>query len=516
MNLIFFKGKFVEYAILRLMIQVLLIFLLSGAVIVKCAGEDSPQWGEKFTHNMVSKEKGLPSEFDPVTRKNIKWIAELGSQTHSTPVIANGRVFIGTNNDKPRNPKYKGDRGVLMCFDEKDGKFLWQLVVPKYSDDIYQDWPKAGICSPATVESNRVYILSNRGEAMCLDINGMADGNNGPFTNESVLLAPKNSEPIPMDTTDADILWVFDIHGTVKTYPHDSAHSSFLIHGDFIYINTGNGVDNTHRRIRAPDAPSLIVLEKHTGRLVAMDDEKIGPRIFHCTWSSPALANINGRELVIFCGGDGVVYAFEALRQAPKEGEVVKLKRIWRFDCDPTAPKEDVHRYIGNRRESPSNIKSMPVVYKNRVYVTAGGDEWWGKDQAWLFCIDATKTGDITQNGKLWSCPLDKHSMSTPAIFNGLVFVGDSGGNLNCIDAETGEKIWTHQLKGAIWASPLVADNKVFIGSRRGDFCILSASREKRVLHTIDLGSPISSSAVAANNTLYIATMTKLFAIANQ
>ena len=57
-----------------------------------------------------------------------------------------------------------------------------------------------------------------------------------------------------------------------------------------------------------PKAPSLIALDKTTGRLVARDDEQVGPRIFHCTWSSPALGQVNGRKLVFFCGGDGVVY----------------------------------------------------------------------------------------------------------------------------------------------------------------------------------------------------------------
>jgi len=500
-----------KFKLNRLVFIVALVFLLD--TVIKAA--DSPRWGERFTHNLVSPETNLPTVFDPATGKNIKWIAELGSQTHSTPVICSGKIFIGTNNDRPKNPKHTGDRGVLMCLDEKTGEFLWQLVVPKYSDDIYQDWPKAGICSTATVESNRVYILSNRGEAMCLDIMGLKNGNDGLFTNEAKLLAPRGSDSISLDETDADIIWTFDIHGTVKTYPHDSAHSSFLIHKDFIYINTCNGVDNTHRKIRAPDAPSLIVLEKNNGRLVAMDDEQIGPRIFHCTWSSPALAVMGGKELIIFCGGDGVVYAFEALSTVPRQGEVLKLKRVWRFDCDPGAPKEEVHRYIGNRNESPSNIKSMPVVYKNRIYVTAGGDEWWGKNKAFLYCIDATKTGDITTSGKLWDCPLKGHCMSTPAVYNGLVFVGDSGGNINCIDVESGEKIWVQETKGTIWASPLVADGKVYVGTRRGDFWVMSASREKKVLHTIDLGSPISSSAVAANQTVYIATMTKLFAIAN-
>ena len=71
-------------------------------------------------------------------------------------------------------------------------------------------------------------------------------------------------------------------------------------------------------------------------------------------------------------GGDGVLYAFDALGPdfaAP----VATLKKVWSFDCDPTGPKENVHRYIGNRQVSPSNIKGMPVFHRGRVYVAVGG-----------------------------------------------------------------------------------------------------------------------------------------------
>ena len=64
------------------------------------------------------------------------------------------------------------------------------------------------------------------------------------------------------------------------------------------------------------------------------------------------------------------------------------------------------------------------------------------------------------------------------------------------------------------WASPLVADGKVFIGTRKGDTYVFAAAREKKLLHTVEFKVPISASAVAANGTLYIATMTHLYAIA--
>ena len=89
-------------------------------------GRDWPMWGGTPDRNMVSKMTGLPSEWDVKTKKNIKWVAELGSQSYGNPVVAGGIVFVGTNNELMRDKAQTGDRGVLMAFDEKSGEFLWQ------------------------------------------------------------------------------------------------------------------------------------------------------------------------------------------------------------------------------------------------------------------------------------------------------------------------------------------------------------------------------------------------------
>jgi outer membrane protein assembly factor BamB len=426
--------------------------------------------------------------------------------------VAKGRVLIGTNNNRPRDTKHKGDRSVLLCLDEKDGHLLWQLVMPKLTNSIFWDWPNAGICSVPTVDDDRVYLVGNRGEVLCLDLAGMANGNNGPFHDEARHAVPLGAEPSEPGPQDADILWIFDYVKECGVRQHDQAHGSPLVLGDYLYVNTSNGVDDSHKKIKSPDAPSLIVLDKKTGRLVAQDDERIGPKIFHSTWSSPALGVVNGREQIIFCGGDGVVYAFEPVTFPPSAG-VAMLKKVWSFDPDPTAPKENVHRFNSNRKESPSNIKSMPVFYDNRVFVTVGGDLWWGKHEAWLKCIDATKTGDITKTGEVWSYPLQRHCMATPAIHNGLVFVGDSGQRLHCVDAATGQPHWTHEVKGAAWASPLVADGKVYFATQKGEFLVFAESKEKKLLSEINLGSAINGTPVAANGVLYATTMKEIFAV---
>jgi outer membrane protein assembly factor BamB len=557
------------------------IGILLAQCLLSAVASDQPQWGVAWTRNMVSSERGLPDSFNPAADKNIKWVARLGSQAHSTPIIAGGRVYIGTNNENPRDPNHKGDRGVFFCLDEKTGALLWQLVVPKRDEDAYMDWPRMGICSDATVEGDRVFLLDNRGAVLCLDTKGFANGNDGPFRDEAAYLTPPSTnctprqqigaetypeilhppadgkliEPGPLD---ADIIWKFDLPSQAGTWPHDAAHSSILIHGDFLYVNTSTGVDNTHKRIRAADAPSLVVLNKQTGDFVARDNEQIAPNIFHNTWSSPSCAEVNGKPLIFFAGGNGILYAFEPFDPAsrrllrPRRAKAAKatdspsapdprpdeslltslrpttarqassptmkdgvqvLKKVWQFDFDPSAPKTNVHRYNSNRREGPSNLYGMPVFDKNHIYIAGGGDLWWGKTEAWLKCIDATGTGDITTNGLVWTYPLQKHVLATAAVDNGLVFIADCGRTFHCVDANSGEMVWTHEVKGDVWASPLVADKKVYLGTRSGTFYIFSASREKKLLSEIELGAPISGTASAANGALYVATMERLYAI---
>ncbi len=474
---------------------------------------DQPQWGQAWTRNLTSSETGLPASFNPQTGENVRWTAKLGTETHSTPIIAKGKVYIGTNNGDPRDPKHKGDRGVLMCFEEATGKLLWQLVVPKRTEDIYFDWPNSGMSSPATVDGDLVYMVSNRGEVMCLDPEGLSNGNGGPFQDEGRHMTPAEEPALATGPLDADILWLFDLTAGAGIWSHDAAHSPILVRGPHLYLNTGTGVDNTHRKIRTPDAPSLIVLDKATGRLLAREREGIAPNIFHSTWAPPSMAVVNGRELIFFEAGNGIVYGFEPIPTNTVSADVLTLKKVFQYDFDPTSPKEEVHRFTTNKRESPSNFYGLPVFVDNHLYIAGGGDNWWGKNEAWAKCIDVTQTGDVTKTAEKWSYPLGKHTFSTVAVWNNLAFIADVSRNVHCLDARTGKPHWTHELKGEIWSSTMIADGKVYIGTRRGDFWVFAASAEKKILSTLELGEPISSTVTVANGVVYVATMSQLYAL---
>ena len=108
-------------------------------------------------------------------------------------------------------------------------------------------------------------------------------------------------------------------------------------------------------------------------------------------------------------------------------------------------------------------------------------------------------------------CPAD--ALAPASIFDGIVFIADCRGFVHCIDAETGKAFWIHDTEGEIWASTLIADGKVYIGTRKKLLWILAAEKEKKVIAKIKLDTPTASTPVAANSTLYITTMHKLYAI---
>jgi outer membrane protein assembly factor BamB len=505
------------------------------------AGEDWTQWGGTSERNMISSAKDLPvkwetgkknyetNEFDVATATNLRWVVKLGSQAYGNPTVSGGKVFVGTNNTSPRDPKIapniipgdNGDRGVLMCFDEATGKFLWHLTVPKLKSGKVNDWEWLGICSSPTVEGDRVYVVTNRCELLCLDVNGMANGNDGPFKNEGQhkldpdkLKGGADFSKLPVEPIDADIIWRLDMMDTLGVFPHNASNCAVLIDGDTVLCGTSNGVDWGHVNVPAAQAPSFIGVNKKTGEVLWEDELNLSSgsrrdcglerRIFHGQWSNPSLGAVNGKKQLFFGGGDGFIYALD-----PQTG-----KTIWQGDCVLEKHKRNEKGFIMYPdAKGPSEIISTPVFYKNRVYVAVGQDPEHLEGVGVLTCWDAAKTGDITKDGKLWTYDKINRSMSTASIYDGLLFIADFSGYVHCLDAETGQPYWVYNSGAHIWGSTLAADGKVVFGNADGDAIVLAAAKEMKELGKVNVDAPIMGTPLVANGVLYISSQTHLFAL---
>src|SRR5262245_15138567 len=216
-----------------------------------------PMFGGTLQRNLVNTfEKNVPDQFDVVAGEGVKWAADLGSKAYGGPVVSGGKIFIGTNNDKPRNPAIKGDKGILMCFREADGQFLWQAVHDKLASGRVNDWPREGICSSPFVEGQRVYYVNNRCELVCADTEGFLDGKNDGVQDEQY-----------KGSTDVDVIWRLDMIKELNVFPHNLSTCSPLVVGDTVFLITSNGVDEGHINIPSPAAPSFLAVDKATGKV---------------------------------------------------------------------------------------------------------------------------------------------------------------------------------------------------------------------------------------------------------
>ena len=495
---------------------------------------DWPQWGGWTGRNNTPDAKNIPIEWNVEDGTNIKWKAALGSQTYGNAVVANGKVFVGTNNGAGYIKRYPRnvDLGCLLCFDEKTGKLLWQHSSPKLPTGRVHDWPLQGICCAPFADGDRIWYVTSRGEVVCADAEGFHDGeNDGPFDAED-----------SQNKDEADVVWKYDMMGEMGVSQHNMCSCSVTCAGDVLLVNTSNGLDESHINLPAPNAPSFIAMDRKTGK-VLWHDKSPGTSILHGQWSSPTYAVLSGRPQALFAGGDGWLYSF-----APQGDGKGNSKLLWKFDCNPKDSK-----WILGGGGTRNNIIATPVVYNGRVFCAVGQDPEHGEGVGHLWCIDPSKSGDVSPtlamsaDGKplahrrlqaidaeqgekavpnpnsavvwhysSWGEEFEQQmhrSCGTVAIKNDLLYIADFSGLFHCIDAKTGKAHWTYDMFAAAWGSPLIVEDRVYIGDEDGDISIFELSAKQKMIKEINMENSVYSTPIVANNVLYIANKDTLFAI---
>ncbi|MBC8354461.1 MAG: PQQ-binding-like beta-propeller repeat protein [Planctomycetes bacterium] len=635
---------------------------------------DWPQWAGTSYRNNTPIGKDIPVEwnvgdFDPKTgdwisddAQNIKWVARVGSQTYGNPVVAGGRLYVGTNNGAGWLKRYPAniDLGCLLSFSEADGSFLWQDSSEKLPTGRVHDWPLQGICCAPLVEGDRLWYVTSRGEVKCLDAEGYYDGeDDGPVQNQLAAifgimrnedaakdqvgpavteldasklpaalreqfkgrgvelpeevavtvdtagkkwtLAAKLGESdrtfklmiagprlkafkvvTPDDKEEADVIWSFNMMDELKVSQHNMCSCSVTALGDILFINTSNGLDESHLNLPQPDAPSFMAMDKTTGE-VYWTDKSPGTNILHGQWSSPTVAHLGGVDQVIFGAGDGWVYSFKA-----DKGNDGAPELLWKFDANPKTSK-----WILGGRGTRNNIIATPVVYDGLLYVAVGQDPEHGEGEGHVWCLDPTKRGDVSpqlamkvegdkrvpiahrrlqavieeegevavdneNSAVVWHySDFDQNgdgeldfeeemhrSCGTVAIKDDVLLIADFSGLFHCLDAKSGKAHWTYDMLAASWGSPCIVDGHVYIGDEDGDLCVFNLSADpekamKRVVVDVDddgkeetelvpinaekdendnwqvtnMGNSVFSTPIVANDVLFIADKTHIFAI---
>jgi outer membrane protein assembly factor BamB len=326
--------------------------------------------------------------------------------------------------------------------------------------------------------------------------------------------------------------------GKLGVFPHNLAVCSPLVVGDTLFVITSNGVDELHKYVVAPKAPSFIALNKNTGDVIWTNNDP-GDKIMHGQWSNPVYAEAGGKPQIIFPGGDGWMRGFN-----PKNGEL-----LWKFNCNP---KDSF--YVLGAEATRNDFVCTPVVWDDKLYIGVGQDPEHLKGVGHLWCIDIAKTpankekdlSPVNDNfdpkaavnkdsGLVWHYGgyLDPkpaqgrdyrfgRTMSTCSVHEGLVYAADFDGHFYCLDAKTGKLNYDHDMNAETWSSPYWVDGHVYIGNEEGKILIFKHGAKKELVGTIDMSgngtftSPrVRATPVACNGVLYVMSEgpTKLWAI---
>jgi outer membrane protein assembly factor BamB len=410
-----------------------------------------------------------PVDWDPTTGRNIAWSVELGNETFGAPVVAGDAVYVGTDNARHMNPDYQEDAGVLTAWRAKDGTFLWQDVAPRVERGL-REFLLPSTTSTPYVEGDRLYYVTAECQLRSLDTRGV-------------------------------LVWELDICGRLGVFPHEATNSDVLPVGDLLMVSTSNGQNEGHTRVPSPRAPSLIAVDKRSGDVV-WRAIGAGGQVLHGQWSSPAAADVNGRIQVLFGGGDGWLRAYDA----------ASGHEIWRFDGNPKDTRVLPRPGVLSR----SAIIASPVFADGRVFVAMGQSPGHGNGPSLIHAINPNGQGDVTGSRVLWTSRDVGRVVGTPIVKDGLVYVGDLGGTIHCLDAATGAHVWKHETKDPIWGCLLLAGGRLYVGNVGGLMTVLRAGRTKDVLAQIEMDAALYSRPAVAGDALYVATASRLYRIATK
>ena len=411
-----------------------------------------------------------PIDWDTTTGRNIVWSVELGNETFGRPVVAGDAVYVGTDNARQRNPAFPDECGVLMAFRATDGGFLWQDLAPRVERGL-REFLLPSTTSAPYVEGSRLYYVTAECQLRSLDTRDAAP----------------------------DTAWELDMCGRLGVFPHEATNSEVLPVGDLLMVSTSNGQNEGHSHVLSPNAPSLIAVNKRSGEVV-WRAVGAGEQVLHGQWSSPVAANVDGQTQVLFGGGDGWLRAYDA----------ASGREVWRFDGNP----KDANWLPRPRVLSRSSIIASPVFADGRVFIAMGQSPGHGNGPSFVHAIRPNGQGDVTLSRILWTSREVGRVVGTPIVKDGLLYVGDLGGTVHCLDAATGAEVWKHETIDPIWGCLLLAGDRLYVGNVGGRMTVLRAGRRKEVLAQIEMDAPLYSRPALRGDALYLATARRLYLIA--
>lgn len=239
------------------------------------------------------------------------------------------------------------------------------------------------------------------------------------------------------------------------------------------------------------DLQYLVALDKKTGKTVwktdrSIDFQDLGPDgkpqaegDLRKAFSTPHVTTVNGKPLLISSGAKAT-YGYDPLTG----------KEIWRVE-----------------ERSNHSASTRPVIGNGLVYFSTGFPK------AHLLAVKPDGQGLVTSTHIAWTSTRSVPSKPSLLLIGDLLFMINDAGIASCLDAKTGELVWTARVGGTFSASPIAADGRVYLFDEDGKATVIAAGREYKVLAENQLGDGFMASPAIAGKALFLRSRTHLYRI---
>jgi outer membrane protein assembly factor BamB len=279
-----------------------------------------------------------------------------------------------------------------------------------------------------------------------------------------------------LDTTTGEVLW----KRTDLPCRHYRGPASSLVSFENLLILTMDGADLQYHA--ALDKKTGETVWK-TNRSVPWNDENVpGPMArdgdLRKAHSTPLIVTSAGKPLMISAGAKAA-YGYD-----PRTGH-----ELWRVQYPDWS------------------VAPRPLFDNGLAFIVTG----LVKTELWAVKPDLE--GDVTDKAVVWKLKTHVGKYASPILVDGLIYTVAEESFLTCLDAATGETVWTERIGGKFASSPIYADGRLYFFDQQGTTTVLKPGRTFEVLARNKLEDGFMASPAASGKAFFLRTRTHLYRV---
>ncbi len=130
-----------------------------------------------------------------------------------------------------------------------------------------------------------------------------------------------------------------------------------------------------------------------------------------------------------------------------------------------------------------------------------------------LWAVKTDGQGDVTDTGVVWKLKTHVGKYASPILVDGLIYTAAEESFVTCVEAATGQIVWTERIGGKYAASPIFADGRLYFFDQEGTTRVLKPGRTLEILATNTLADGFMASPAVAGKAFFLRTKTHLYRI---